>query len=49
MKERDKNDSSRAISPLRPAKDSITIDTTQLGLEQSYEKVAGLIKKAACK
>jgi cytidylate kinase len=46
MTERDSNDSGRAISPLRPAEDSVTIDTTRLGLEQSFEKVAELIGKA---
>jgi cytidylate kinase len=43
---RDSNDSSRAIAPLRPADDCVIIDTTQLGLAQSFEKVAELIEKA---
>lgn len=42
---RDKNDSERAIAPLRPAEDSETIDTTGLSLDQSFEKAAELIKK----
>ena len=45
MIERDYNDSHRAIAPLKPAEDSVTVDTTGLTLEQSVEKVAGLIKE----
>lgn len=34
MQLRDKNDSSRAIAPLKPAEDAIRIDSTQLTIEQ---------------
>lgn len=36
---RDKLDSERAISPLKPASDAITIDTTRLTLDQVVDKL----------
>jgi len=44
MLRRDKNDSERVLAPLRPAEDSVIIDTTDLNLEQSFIKVAELIR-----
>ena len=41
MQYRDKNDSTRKEAPLRPAEDSVHIDTTGLTLEESFE----LLKK----
>lgn len=35
--ERDYGDSHRAIAPLKPAEDAVTVDTTGLNLEQSLE------------
>ena len=35
MKQRDYNDSHRAIAPLKPAEDSVLVDTSDLDLEQS--------------
>ena len=40
---RDKNDSEREIAPLKPAKDSVTADTSYDSLEQAVEKVVGII------
>lgn len=37
MQERDLQDSTRALAPLRPAEDSIQIDTTSLTIEQQVE------------
>jgi len=37
MKERDLQDSTRALAPLKPAQDSIQIDTTNLDIEQQVE------------
>lgn len=34
---RDKNDSTRAVSPLKPAKDAIIIDTTELTFSESVD------------
>ena len=40
---RDYQDSHRAIAPLKPADDSILIDTTELDLEQSADKIISVI------
>jgi len=45
MIQRDFNDSNREIAPLKPAEDSIIIDTTGLSLEQSVEKIILIIKE----
>ena len=45
VKERDYNDSHRAIAPLKPAEDSILVDTTALDFEQSVEAVLNVIKE----
>ena len=42
---RDHNDSTREIAPLKPAEDSIIVDTTDLDLEQSVNKIKELIKR----
>ena len=44
VKERDYNDSHRAIAPLKPAEDSILVDTTELDFEQSVEAIINVIK-----
>ncbi len=44
LKQRDAFDSNREISPLRPADDSITIDTTGMSIEQVTEKIVNLSK-----
>lgn len=41
--ERDKRDSNRAIAPLHPADDAITIDSTNLTEDQVVERIAGLL------
>ncbi len=45
LKERDYNDSHREIAPLKPAKDSITVDTTLLSLDESIEKITDIIRE----
>ena len=40
----DKNDSTRAVSPLKQAADATLVDTTDLTFEQAVEKVKELIK-----
>lgn len=42
---RDYNDSHREIAPLKPAEDSVLVDTTSLTLEQSISKIAEIIKE----
>lgn len=44
LKQRDYNDSHRAVAPLKPAEDSILVDTTALNLEESVEKVISVIQ-----
>lgn len=41
---RDKNDSSRAVSPLKKAEDAVLIDTTGLTFEDSVKKIKELIE-----
>lgn len=43
MEYRDRNDSSREIAPLKPADDSVTLDTTCYNLEESIDKVLDII------
>ncbi len=45
LKARDYNDSHRAVAPLKPAADSILVDTTTLSLAESVEKVIEVIKE----
>ena len=42
---RDERDRTRADSPLRPAADAVTVDTTGLSVEEVVERVAGLVAK----
>ena len=42
IKERDERDSTRKIAPLKPADDSVIVDTTGLTIEQVVEKLAAL-------
>ena len=43
---RDERDSQRAVSPLVPAKDAIQIDTTELSINQVFEKVLAASQQA---
>lgn len=40
---RDYDDSHREIAPLKPAEDSILVDTSEIGLDESIEKVISVI------
>jgi len=42
---RDERDSSRKHSPLKPAKDALTIDTTELSIDEVITKVMTLMEK----
>lgn len=42
---RDSQDSSRAAAPLRPAEDAVTLDTTALDFEESFEALKKLIQE----
>jgi len=43
--ERDARDSTRAVAPLKKAPDAITVDTTGLTFEQSYQKLYTIIQQ----
>lgn len=42
---RDADDSGRAVAPLKPAPDSITADTTNLDLQQSFELLMRIVNR----
>lgn len=43
---RDLRDSTREIAPLKPAEDSVTVDTTELGLEEAVETAVSVVENA---
>ena len=45
LKQRDYNDSHREIAPLKPAEDSVIVDTSEFKLEDSIATVVNLIKE----
>ena len=45
IKSRDYNDSNRSIAPLKPARDAIIIDTTNLSIEEVLQKVLKIVEK----
>ncbi|UCD95088.1 MAG: (d)CMP kinase, partial [Candidatus Zixiibacteriota bacterium] len=44
LADRDEHDSSRANSPLKRTRDSITIDTTNLNIEEQVDRIITLVK-----
>lgn len=42
---RDENDTNRSAAPLRAAEDAVTVDTTDMTLEESVEYLCGLIRE----
>lgn len=49
IEERDKSDQNRAVGPLRPAKDAVIIDTTDLDIEGVVEKLLSCVKEKCLK
>ena len=45
IEQRDKDDMNRKVSPLKPAQDSILIDTSELSIQEVEEKVMENYKK----
>ena len=45
LKERDARDSERPISPLKPAKDAVVLDTTDLHIDQVVAQVLDLVSE----
>ncbi len=44
---RDARDASRAVAPLKPAGDAVTIDTTRMSIDEVVEEVLALVQPAA--
>lgn len=42
---RDARDSQRAVAPLRPAEDAVTLDTTRLSIDEQVERVLALVRE----
>jgi CMP/dCMP kinase len=47
IKDRDRRDSARPISPLKPAEDALLLDTTELDIEKAFAAALDLIDKVA--
>lgn len=45
MAYRDKNDSGREFAPLKPADDSVLVDSTELTLQETIEKISNMAKE----
>lgn len=45
IRARDERDSQRAVAPLKPADDAVTVDTSELDIEATYRRVRDLLKK----
>lgn len=45
MQKRDYDDSHRAVAPLKPAKDAVLVDTSDLTLEESVEHMKSILKE----
>ncbi|MCP4261753.1 MAG: (d)CMP kinase [Planctomycetes bacterium] len=45
IEDRDKSDQERAVGPLKPAKDAVIIDTTDLNIEGMVEKLLSFVKE----
>jgi cytidylate kinase len=43
IKARDLRDQSRSVAPLRPAEDAVVIDSTQMSIEEVFNKIVSLI------
>lgn len=47
VRARDAQDSSRPVAPLRPASDSIVVDTTDMGFDQVVQRLIDIVDAAA--
>lgn len=45
LKQRDHNDITRAVSPLKPAEDAVAINTDGLRLEEVVDRILGLVRE----
>lgn len=49
VRARDEQDQSRPVAPLKPAVDSIVVDTTRMGFEQVVERLVAIVEQAAAR
>jgi cytidylate kinase len=42
---RDSRDENRAISPLRPAKDAVLVDSTDLSIDQVVQRIVEIVRR----
>ncbi|MCC7534565.1 MAG: (d)CMP kinase [Deltaproteobacteria bacterium] len=47
VRERDLQDSTRAVAPLRPAEDAVHLDTSGLGIDDVVEQLAAIVERRA--
>jgi len=45
IEKRDERDRTRAISPLRPADDAYVVDSSEMGIEEVFQEILGLVVK----
>ena len=45
LRARDAQDSSRAVAPLRPAADAVTLDTTELDAEAAFQAARAVVAR----
>ena len=45
MKQRDRQDSERAIAPLKPAPDAVKLDTSGNTIEQSVSEILAIVRR----
>ena len=43
-KERDERDASRSSAPMKPADDAVIIDTSDMSIDEVYEKVCNIVE-----
>ena len=46
VKRRDERDSARAVAPLKPAADAVTLDTSDLDIEAAFRAAVAIVEKA---
>jgi cytidylate kinase len=49
IEERDRSDQSRSVGPLKPAKDAIVVDTTNLNIDEVVDKLLKLVEEVCSK
>ncbi len=45
LRDRDRRDSDRAVSPLKPAADAVVLDTTELDAEQAFQRALSIVRE----